>query len=1394
MDQSRLFSLILGSSVSIARRLREIAAARWVGRSPASSTHSDPVARTSRDRSGRGLIRPARLIATGLYLALFLFGVQGRAQIVSHTIQISSDADDGYQDGNGWHSTPQNGGADLVGSSSDTTEAWVTGYRFPSTGINSGETIRSAYLQLVSSDGLASSNTCGSAPCANTNYTFRIYGVAEDDGSPFSDSAGNTPLDVTYTTSYVDYTSTGPGDVHGGCQGNNNGQNTCTHVIDVTNIVREITSRPGWTNASAMRFVMLSTTPSTHNVFAGYEDFSANPAKAATLSVNPTLPAIVSSGAWGTSPTLTYPTSYATGPFVYPGASTLLLFLGDYYEFYSHAVSQPTVSDSCGNTWNILAGPTDLQSIAYFMRATVYYVQNPVSCPAGDTITVTPPATPNGEPIFLHFLALAGSNTAQTPLVSAITSSPSGVYTTSATTGSVTLGSAGQLVSWIFGDSDSPHTFTPQAGFLTDVNSTPTYLTAATETVSSGSYTNAFTISPSDGWETVLIGLPAMAGTTATPTVTVTASPTSIGPSQDLTVTVSVSGSPTPTGSVVLSSSGYTSTATTLSGGTATIIVPAGSLTTGTNSLTASYTPDSTSSSIYSGATGTTSVNVAQITPTITVVPSVPSLTTSEGLSVTVSVDGGSGNPAATGSITLSGGGYTSTTTLSGGSATFNIAAGALTAGNDTLTASYAPDSGSLSIYSSATGAASVTVADPAAVTSPAPGSTLTSPSTTFSWSAGAGGITNYFLWIGSTIGGNDLANLGYLPGTTSATVNLPTTGATIYVRLWSYIGSTGFFNDYTYTEYTKGAPTVTVTPSLSTITTTQALSVTVIVGSRAGNPTPTGSVTLSGGSYTSAATAVTSGVAIINIPDGTLSAGSYTFKATYTPDANSSLIYTSSSGTASTAVVVGLATPAVTVTPSSNSITTNQALSVTVAVSGGTGSPTANGSVVLSSGSYTSPPATLSGGTATINIPGGTLSMGSYSFKASYTPDATSSSTYASASGTSSAVGVGLLNPTVTVTPGASSINITQPLSVTVMVSGGNGNPAVTGSVTLSSGNYSSAAATLTSGVAIINIPAGALSAGSYTFKAAYTPDTNSSSTYASASGTAATVVTVSLISPAVTVTPGVFSLAITQPLSVMVTVGAGAGNPTPTGTVVLSGGSYTSTATALNSGTATINIAANTLSVGSYTFKATYTPDAASSSVYAIASGTASSAVNVSAASFTMSATGATVAPGGSITSNVTASSNNGYAGTITLTCSVAGPTGAIDPPTCSGGQVTLSSTTTSAMATVTISTTAASASLVRPTLGKGRGWAGGSGAVLAVLIVLWVPKRQRTWRALLMVFGALLLLGNLAACGGSGGNSSHQSNSGTTAGNYTITITGTGNDASKTITTTTFTLTVS
>jgi hypothetical protein len=189
------------------------------------------------------------------------------------------------------------------------------------------------------------------------------------------------------------------------------------------------------------------------------------------------------------------------------------------------------------------------------------------------------------------------------------------------------------------------------------------------------------------------------------------------------------------------------------------------------------------------------------------------------------------------------------------------------------------------------------------------------------------------------------------------------------------------------------------VTPASGSINTAQTLSVAIAVSGTSG--TPTGSVILSGGGYTSAATTLSSGAATIAIPAGSLAAGSDTLTAKYTPDSASSGTYNSASGTASVTVTSPTATPTVTVTPASGSITTAQSLSVAIAVSGTSGTPT--GSVILSSGGYTSAATTLSSGAATITIPAGSLAAGSDTLTAKYTPDSSSSGIYNSASGTAS-------------------------------------------------------------------------------------------------------------------------------------------------------------------------------------------------------------------------------------------------------------------------------------------------------------------------------------------------------------------------------------------------------
>ncbi|HZP03252.1 MAG TPA: FG-GAP-like repeat-containing protein [Terracidiphilus sp.] len=100
---------------------------------------------------------------------------------------------------------------------------------------------------------------------------------------------------------------------------------------------------------------------------------------------------------------------------------------------------------------------------------------------------------------------------------------------------------------------------------------------------------------------------------------------------------------------------------------------------------------------------------------------------------------------------------------------------------------------------------------------------------------------------------------------------------------------------------------------------------------------------------------------------------------------------------------------------------------------------------------------------------------------------------------------GSGNLTATLTVTPSTAIINTAETLGVTVVVTGGAGNPTPTGTVTLRAGIFSSQPTALEGGVASISIPAGSLATGTDSLNADYSGDT----VYQSASGVGTVTVT---------------------------------------------------------------------------------------------------------------------------------------------------------------------------------------------------------------------------------------------------------------------------------------------
>jgi len=100
-----------------------------------------------------------------------------------------------------------------------------------------------------------------------------------------------------------------------------------------------------------------------------------------------------------------------------------------------------------------------------------------------------------------------------------------------------------------------------------------------------------------------------------------------------------------------------------------------------------------------------------------------------------------------------------------------------------------------------------------AALTSPAPGSTLPGSSVTFTWTGGSGPAA-YQLWLGTTrVGSQDLYDSGSTTAT-SETVTVPANGVTVFARLYQLINGTWRSSDYTYTEAGTPAPAALTSPT----------------------------------------------------------------------------------------------------------------------------------------------------------------------------------------------------------------------------------------------------------------------------------------------------------------------------------------------------------------------------------------------------------------------------------------------------------------------------------------------------------------------------------------------------------------------------------------------------
>ena len=236
--------------------------------------------------------------------------------------------------------------------------------------------------------------------------------------------------------------------------------------------------------------------------------------------------------------------------------------------------------------------------------------------------------------------------------------------------------------------------------------------------------------------------------------------------------------------------------------------------------------------------------------------------------------------------------------------------------------------------------------------------------------------------------------------------------------------------------------------------------------------------------------------------------------------------------GTSASATVLILSqkeTPALSVTPSAASITSAQALTVVVAVNGGAGAATPTGATTLTSGSYTSAPAVLSGGTASIVIPAGTLPVGNDTLTVTYSGDAN----YSQATGNASVAVT--IPPGFTLSASPATLSVAQggqaTSTITVTTTGG-----FSGAVTLSTTG-------LPTGVTATFVAGSAAGTQLLTLAAAASAATTSGSVTVGITGASGAVTASTTLALSITSEPS-FTAGSGSTTAITLTPGAGTGN----------------------------------------------------------------------------------------------------------------------------------------------------------------------------------------------------------------------------------------------------------
>lgn len=837
-----------------------------------------------------------------------------------------------------------------------------------------------------------------------------------------------------------------------------------------------VTSGGSTTAAFSSVTVPANSTLSTHTlqaVYNGNTDYSQSTSPQVSLTVTASTPTVT------VTPATTSPT---------PGSSLLL----------TAAVSPQQAGETppTGTVTFTLDGSS--------VGSATLAPQSPSSLA---TLTITAPTTPGNHTLQVSY----GGDSNYNPVTSAqVTIDVTARSTTTTVTPATTTpnpGSSLQVSASISASSYAGSAPTGTVAFQIDGT------TVTTVSVNSGEPATASTTitAPSSGAHTltaVYSGDSNYATSTSsgvTLTVAKTASTISITPStttptagSSLQVSATVSAtsyaSTGPSGTVTVLLDGVSEGTASLNSGepattSLTFTVPSS----GTHTLTATYSGDTNYSS--SSTTSSITLNVSKSTPTVVVTPATLSPGVGSTLQLTASVSPpSSGGTGATGTVnfTLDGSAVGTALLTSGSPSTATLTINTPGLGSHTIQATYNGD-GNYNTATSSVATINVTKGSTTLTTTPASTSPLGGSTMLVTATLSTGNNTLITIPTGTitfTLDGSVVGSGAVVNGTTaSINITVPTSGT--HALQSSYSGDSNFVQSVSpVVNFTvaKTPTTLVLTPSTTSPALGSALPITATVTpSAVGSTQPTGTVTFTVDGVTTAVQAVTPGspsTSSVTLP--ALSPGSHSVAAIYSGDS-----YYATSTAAAVTVTVPKSPTAITITPAATSLTGGGVLSVSASITStalGTSYP--SGTVTFTiDGASAGTAAVVPGvpSTASANLTG--ITPGTHVLAATYSGD----SYYGSSTSSSTTITVSKSPSTITIIP--STLTPTAGGSMTVIADITSSNPSTTypsGTVTIDIDGVAAATASVTPGspsIASVTLPL--VSAGTHVLEGVYSGDT---------------------------------------------------------------------------------------------------------------------------------------------------------------------------------------------------------------------------------------------------------------------------------------------------------------